>query len=191
MEDYRRRVRDAVKVIWTGAIDLTRAMNDTEMRRAAAGGDYQLAAMLKNRMERLAALQKPAFAHIEWFDVWRLLLTLPSTKKGAATIVLADSGSLWRLGDVQPRDRPAMDSVFELASRIIAQRRLRIDAEIVDSIGVLSRWLFLPEKKRRGVAMRIAERGAHPDDVLSAVAKICRVKSGGAEVQDHVMEEQE
>lgn len=188
MEAYRARVSAAARAIWTGGLHVMRVVNANEMRNAAAEGDYQLAATLRNRMERLAALQKPAFAHVEWFDAWRLLMMLPSTKKGAATIVLADSGALWRLGDVQPNDRPALDSVFELVSGIIARRRLRIDTEVIDSIGVLSRWLFLPEKKRRGISMRIAECGADRREAHAAIAKVCRRKGGDAEVESQEIE---
>lgn len=138
-----------------------------------------------------ATLDKPAFEHVASLHDCALLLLLPSAQPKHIRVALAHRGSLLRIADVPPADAPA------LAAAIIAAQHARhsapaltTDAQVIDTIAVTTRWLFLPRKKRRGEHFRLDLPDTLDPAALRRAAKsvLLRTKPGEPAVEPHELE---
>jgi hypothetical protein len=159
-----------------------------EMAECAAAQEFDRALACRKQIERLANLAKPAFSRVARLDRWLLLLVLPAIEKECVQLAAAWRGRVHRLAVAQPGDRAAIEAACERATRLaVAAEPVTIDGEMVDSIGLLTRWLFRPEKKRRGVVVDARDGRIDVDVVVRAAGSL--VKKAAAEpMESHEIE---
>lgn len=177
LPDYRARTRAAVDALLSGTLAGELEACQAQMRAASAAADFERAGALKARADRLASLLKPAFAHVARLDRWRVLWILPSPEPGHVRPALLASGELVRLDD-QPAADPAAAAARiadELAS--VAHQPLTPTQDRIDTIGLASRWLFKPAKKRAGVAFPVTPTGPSKAEIAKAVRAVALGKT--------------
>ena len=178
LADYRARTRAALDALTSGVLPGQLDDCRARMRAAAEAAQFELAGELKARADRLANLVKPAFAHIARLDRWRVLWILPGAEPGLVRPALLNSGELVRLND-QPAADPAA------AARGIAQQlagvpreALNLTQDRLDTMGLASRWLFKPAKKRSGVALSASAMDPSLAEIARAVRSVAAGKAG-------------
>jgi hypothetical protein len=176
MAAYRDRIRAAVEFIATGTTPTT-----FDSKQAA----------------RLQTLRKPAFAHVTSLNDSALLLLLPSPVSKHVRFVLAHRGRLLRMADIDPTDSEAASRAATAAEVAVKTAPpLRVEPDHVDTIALTARWLFMPEKKRRGVMFRLDRQALESDPsplepkVLLRAAKsvLARAQPGEQTVETHEIE---
>lgn len=188
LPEYRARTRAAVDALAAGTAGAGASPLDAAMRAAAAEGDFERAALFKKQLDRLASLAKPAFAQVARLDAWRLLLVLPATTPKLARLALADRGRLWMLADVDPADDGAVAAACAVAAGLASGPAPAPDEPAIDTIGLLSRWLFLPAKKRRAEVLRLEGPHADPPAVKAAAARLLRAKTPEPPIESQELE---
>lgn len=186
MDGYRARTREAVRIVCETGIEQSIAELQAGMQAAVAKQDFESAGVLKKQLDRLAVLQKPAFAHVSRLDQWRLLLVLKGPSKGAVRLALVDRGRVLRLGDADAKDRGAIELVCTQAQAVPQTGLPSLSAELIDSIGLITRWLNLPAKKRAGEIVPWRDGGFDVDVAWRAAKKIAKL-----EVDAEVMDDRE
>jgi DNA polymerase-3 subunit epsilon len=180
MEGYRERTRAAIELLASGGIDAEIEREKAEMGAASAAQEFDHALKCRKQAERLETLAKPTFSQVARLDRWNLLMVLPSPEKGRVRLALAKRGRLLLLGDVDPADDRAIESVCGVVQSAVQRPEpLTFNQESIDSIGLLTRWLFRPEKKRRGVVL----------DLRSGAPQVAAVKKAAASLLKKPAEE--
>lgn len=189
MSDYRARTRKAVAFVGHSLLEPTIAAVFRECSTLMESGDERRAVEHGKLATHLATLRKPAFAHVASLNECARLLLLPSATPKRVRFVLAHRGRLVSIAEADPADGQA---VATAAAAAVATRQcaspLAVDAAVVDTIAITTRWLFLPEKKRRGEMFRLdapiaagPEQPALPDQktlVRAAKSVLLRTKPG-------------
>ncbi len=193
MPDYRRRTREAADMLGKGLLVPTITRLLREGVAFDESGDGERARPILKRAEQLGALRKSAFSHVASLHDCALLLFLPSPVQGHIRVALAHRGRLLRMADIDPADAGAITQVAAAAEVARANSPpLAIDPERVDTIALTTRWLFLPEKKRRGEMFRIDNTSPDPKALQRAARSILlRAKpgvTGDAAVETHEIE---
>ncbi len=160
MPSYRARVRAAADALARGSIsrDAFRKTLDDHMRTAAATHDFEAAASAKAVLGRLAAFDKPLFAHI--CDVSRSAFLIAAPTQGgppaARLFVFAPAlnAAFTRLADVPLSSETIATPPAELTDAIVRALRAGSSSPIdqqtlADSLGLLGRWLTKPRTKSR------------------------------------------
>lgn len=185
MGAYRERVRGAVEAVVSGALGRELERVEARMREAAGAAEFEAAGALKARADRLAGLLKPAFANVARLEAWRLLWILPSPERGRVRPVVFVGGELLRLEDVASEDPKAAAGRIGEQVAAVGDVPLSLTQERIDTVGLVSRWLFKPLKKRGGVVLAVREGGVD----LKELAKAVRAVGGGkGEVEVEGME---
>lgn len=186
ISEYQRRTREAVELICSGQIGSHVQDARDRMAAAATAADFEHAQSLKLQADRFAALAKPAFAHVRKLQEWRMLLLLPSPVAKHIRPVLAQGGTMLRLADVElPMDAAAREDLAEdlcIAARphlLPTPLTLTLDADRIDSLGILCRSLLMPQSKRTGAAVEIppGAKVVCKSDVADALASLARAKA--------------
>lgn len=154
------------------------------LKGAAEKQEFERAALIHKELVRLKTLDKPSFAHVRDLKGWRDVLVLPLATKARATVAFFDRGRLWRIGDVDPADPNTIAAVAESLLLASSSRGgpscdTIVDTESIDTIGLVSRWLFLAKTKRRGVAGQVSDLATldNATEWLLAAAKgVCKRK---------------
>lgn len=200
MEEYRGRTHAAaMKVTPPSAwIDICRSM----LKAAVENQEFERAAKIHKEIERLKALDKPAYAHVTYLKCWRDVFVLPGCKRQHATVAFFDRGDLWRIGDIDPTSEGSVESVTRTLIERSAQRptsnrfeRIVVNSEQIGTIGIVARWLFLAKTKRRGVRVPVPDPadGTDPSDAANALRfaarEVCKRKSAAVpEVESQEIE---
>jgi len=122
------------------------------MRQAAGDREYELAARCKQRLERLAELDQPAFAHAAAAERFQYVLIQPGGGRRKLKAFLFDRGAIrGRLLDYPPAPR-------QLASLLSATAKFSSGARAIgqpeqERIALVAQLLFT-SPARRGVAVR-------------------------------------
>lgn len=189
MEDYRTRTRNAVELMGLSQLEPAITAVSRECATLMEAGDERRAAEHGKLATRLSTLRKPGFAHIASLAQCARLLLLPSTTPKHVRFVLAHRGRLISIADVDPADESAVAAAAAAADATrLAAPPLAVDAPVIDTIAITTRWLFMPEKKRRGEMFRLdvqtapgPERPAMPDQkalLRAAKSVLLRTKPG-------------
>ncbi len=194
MQRYRHRTAAASLSICGVSASIDRA--GLAMQGAAASGDFVEATKLQKDIARLRTLDTPAFAQVRALHEWRELFVLPGVRKGRAAIVLFDRGVLYRVEEFDPREEGAAAGAARAAEALLARipgtrtgTPLLLTPEQIDTIGLVSRWLFMPKAKRRGEVVMLVDGGVCTERVGEAAAKLLRSKGGSDPgVESHEIE---
>ncbi len=158
MPSFRLRTRRAVEAV-SGGLGEMLARLDTDMRKSGAAGEFEAAAELKQQATRLAALAKPAFAHITDARRWRMAVVLPSPRPRRARLLVLAGGRLGVVGEIEPG--VASPDLEAAAVRVIDAARsappLSPGPAQLDTLAAVTRWLYSPRARRRGAAIVIKD----------------------------------
>jgi hypothetical protein len=198
---YRERTRACIELIGAGRLADEVGVAEAAMRTAAADGAFEIAAAQKNRLDRFRSLEATAFANVTSLAEWRMLVLLRSTQTGQIRAALFDRGELIRLGDSDARDaartKQAATEVSAWLNTALqqpeAQSPLSLDTPRVDTIGLFSRWLFQPAKRRIGEALAIdlsaPSLGLDTAAIAAAIKRVLSPKRAASEdVQESELE---
>lgn len=156
MENYRTRTRNAVEFMGLSQLEPTITTVFRECATLMEAGDERRATEHGKLATRLSTLRKPAFAHIASLDVCARLLLLPSATPKRVRFVLAHRGRLISIADVDPADETAVATAAAAADATrLSAPPLAVDAAAIDTLAITTRWLFMPEKRRRGEMFRL------------------------------------
>lgn len=213
MASYRERVRNAAEAVCVGtgsdgaSIASTRleaigAEWKDEMLAAAGRGEFELAAALRNRVQRLEKLQHRAFGHVRDIRDCRWIIVQRGTRSGnsaRARIFLFDAcgktGEIERIADVDARN--AEEGAKEAAARLeeCVTRTGKVDSLNIDEgfeapkssddFGLVTRHLFMGAAKRSGAWIHWSKASPNmPIEALrGALAQIARVRQESAAVE--------
>ena len=110
----------------------------------------------RKRLDRLLPLDKPAFARVASLQDCALLLLLPSATPKRVRFVLAHRGRLASIADADPTNTDELAAAADAARHAHQQAApLSVDPETIDTLAITTRWLFTPDKKRRGESIRL------------------------------------
>ena len=158
------------------------------MATAMLANDADRAKSARKRFEQLAPLVKPAFAHVANLADWTLLLALASPVRDRARIALARHGRLLHVADVDPANISEIESAWRAAAHAAqAPPPPALDPDRIDTIALLTRWLFLPKKKLHGWSARLDLSPVDPTSLQRAAKSILRGDKG-ATVESHEIE---
>ena len=137
------------------------------MKAQAAALQFEQAAATKSRMERLAELDAPAYAHVAPAEEFRFLLVQPSQSPRRAKVFLVDRGSVDRGDDLDypPRLDQVRRALEQMARHVAAAK----DFTEPDRwrMGLVSHYLYSSDQ-RRGVMLRWRE-SMPAEEVASAM----------------------
>lgn len=194
MVRYRERVAAAAAAITLG-VDGAIATAQEQMQRAAASEQFEAAALIQKEIGRLRTLDKPAFSQVRTLHSWRELLVLPGAAKGRCTAALFDRGALLRIADIDPADPASAVAACEAARAWLARDpapsprdATSIPPDTIDTIALVSRWLFTPKARRKGEVVRSADGRFEAEDLLAAAASVGRPKKHAVEIDGQEIE---
>lgn len=195
MSDYRARTLSAIATISGGSarLDAARAPIDADMHAGAARGDFEGATLAKAKLDRLAALGARAFGAVRRLDEFAPVLILASGRARVARVVVLSGGRLLALASVSAGGTAAgMEALCESVRRHatgiggtggLGRNGAIMEEGAVDALAVLSRWMFLPASRRRGVLLHALGPGADigAEALTDAVRAVCvkRAESPG------------
>lgn len=158
MASYRGRVGEALASLRIDRALLSRPFEEA-MAQAAARQDFEAAAVAKSRVDRVAALSRPALREARPLDGFRFVAVLGSGRPRWARAWWIDP---WRCEPVADLDGArARESVAELEA-VVADLAARGEPEGgLDPVllGIVSRHLLAPAARRRGGFVRVAGEG--------------------------------
>jgi hypothetical protein len=194
MPRYRERTSEAATALIRGvAPSIERA--DLAMRTAAAEEAFEKAAAIQKAIARLKTLDKPAFAQVRDLSDWRELLVLPSASKSRATIALFDQGRLLRVAEIDPEDSQSANQACAVAHaslsatpRPLPRSSFTLDAATIDTIALMSRWLFLPKARRKGDLLRLEADRFDPATLRQLALGLLRSKKAAPEIEGQEIE---
>jgi len=188
MDDYRARVRDAVRFA-SQPTELTASAIESRMARASADQDFELAASLKDRLERVRNSARPATAWTTCLDTLRVLAVMPSTKRGWARLLVCDARRIVPYADARgdlSRDeiRSLIDSMTAFLSA--PEHGGALEPDQAEGLGLLSHHLFHP-KRGAGAMLRLAPA---PDASAlgTLIRRAARVRENGADAPREELE---
>jgi len=159
MDEYRRHVARAAEFAGGARRRRTDELAAT-MRRAAADLEFERAAALKARIERLAELDAPTYRHVAEAEQFRFLMIQPSGSRRRAEVFLADRG---RIEKAEPLDYPldaakVQRRIGRMGRFVAAGRTAPGGADDADKwrMGLVARALFAGPK-RGGLVIRWRE----------------------------------
>jgi len=167
-DQYRDRVAEACACARGGREPVQRRLTE-RMRRCAAEKRYEQAAGCKARLDRLAELDRPEFAHLASVDEFRYLLVQRGPRRRQMKVFLADRGAI----EAGPTlDWPGRED--PLAGALAAMRRLcgtprPWGRPEIERIALVSHYLLV-SPRRRGAIVRY-------DEHLSVKALADRIES--------------
>lgn len=191
MEAYRERTREAVEALGSGSIEQGVARIEEQMRVAAVAQEYERGAALKKIAERMQNLRTPAFAHVGRLDRWAVLAVLPSTTARMVRGAVLWRGELLALPEVSGADvNRSAAAIAAGVSAVIggSKGEMRLSEEAIETVGLVSRHLFLPVKKRSGVMMTVREGVVDAGAVARAVKAVGGSKCAKVGVEDRELE---
>lgn len=194
MDAYRGRVRDAVALTREGvghAIERTTA----DLRSASAAMDFEHAAALKGRLDRLGAMGKPAMRHARALDRFAVLAAGPGER--GVDVLLCVRGWMYALGEL---GEEAGVGLMAAAVRAACAEAPAFDGAParVEAVGLFAHWLYGAAKSRERAALVPSGDGGEDAVVrtLAALAGEVRTRAsaedagedepgaGGLEVRD-------
>ncbi len=192
MAAYRERTRRAASVL-AGGIEAMATELEAALASASAAQEFERAAEAKRALDRITPLRARAFQDVARLSAWQRILVLRGEHAGTVRLGVMDRGNLWRVGDAVAKDDDAVRAMCRRAVGIAAELerapmeagdRGELDPERIDSIGLFSRWLQMPAKKRGGVAIAL---GASVEaEAVKAARQVAKVgdDAGGVESQE-------
>ncbi|TVQ61072.1 MAG: hypothetical protein EA378_09475 [Phycisphaerales bacterium] len=194
MASYRERVRAGVDLTREGvpaAIERT----TVELRSASAAMDFERAAVLKARLDRLGAMGKAPMRHARTLDRFAALAAGPGER--GADVLLCVRGWVYALGELcEASEAAAMAG----GVREACADAPKFDGEAarVEAVGLFAHWLYGAAKSRdRAVLVPDDDRGGDGiERTLAALAgEVCKraqasgdeddgPDAGGLEVRD-------
>ncbi len=191
---YRERTADAAASLIRGVgPSIERA--EAEMKAAASVEAFEKAAAIQKTIARMRTLDKPAFAHVRDLHAWRELLVLPAARKDLATVALFDRGELYRVGDIDPAkpDTAAQacltaHALLDIVPKADPTSRLTLGTETIDTIALVSRWMFLSKTKRKGDALRAHAGRFVASELHAAATALTRSKKAAPEIDGQEIE---
>jgi len=152
MSDYRRLMTRAADFAEGARQDFRREMKD-RMKVAADALNYESAAAIKARLERLGELDGGEFQHVRPAEQFQFILVQRGRKRTCAEVFLVDRGRIFRL---PPIEYPPPEQQLQVA--LAEMQRLTSEPAHCDNpqrqlIGLVSHYLFSGEQ-RRGLIVR-------------------------------------
>jgi DNA polymerase-3 subunit epsilon len=194
MDRYRDRTLLAAEAITYGA-GITISVYERGLEKAVAAENSEKAARIQKDIARLRTLDKPAFAQIRNLKSWQELLVLPAAQRDHATLALFDRGTLHRVADIDPADESSTTAACRAAAAHLAAAPptdstgpLTLNAEAIDTIALLSRWLFLPKAKRKGDIIHFVEGTFGHEHAALAASALVRSKKAAPDIESHEIE---
>ncbi len=157
MEAYRRAVTDAAEFAAGNRREHLAGLREA-MKTEAAALRFERASAIKTRLERLAALDAPAYAWVAPIESFRFLLFQRSGSRRAVRLFLVDRGTVLPTPTLKyPFDIRQLQRRFDRMARLVAGRaRRRQDPTDTWRVGLAARALFA-EAAQGGVALRWEE----------------------------------
>ena len=165
-DEYRLAVSRAADFIAGDRKSLRRELKD-EMEQAAGKLEFERAAAIKGRLERLDEFNRPTYRHARPFEEFRFLVFQPGGSRRRVRVFLVNRGEIPAAASLRyplqqaEADDAATHGNTELASlleqmRIVAAREPRVDGAGALRMGLVARYLF-SGPRRRGLIVRFTE----------------------------------
>ncbi|MEL7473064.1 MAG: UvrB/UvrC motif-containing protein, partial [Planctomycetota bacterium] len=157
MDAYRARVREAIETV-CGDLAPERASAEAEMRAAAGRQDFERAARLKARVERLRSIDGFAYKWLGRVERLRVIALLPAERDGWVRVMAIAAGR-WRvIADVDavegPRGAPGMVDAIVEADRWLHAADTTLTDDACDALGLIAGYLYSKPKLTRGGFVR-------------------------------------
>jgi len=166
MDQYRTVIARAADFAAGRRVECKQQLK-AQMRAAADGLQFESAACVKSRLERLDELDGPAYALVRPVEQFRFTIVQSAGKVGKAAVFLADGGRVTPIDPVDfPPDARQMQSVIDRQRALCAQPAHVGRAERL-RMGLISRYLFSGEQ-RRGLILRWHE-AMSPEQLSTAI----------------------
>jgi excinuclease UvrABC nuclease subunit len=165
MDEYRDVLRGAIRFIEgdRGRVDKLRAA----MQEAAGRREYEQAAAIKHRLERIEAFDAPAFEYVRPLERFAFVLLQPSGSSKRAAVFGARGGCIDSLGVADyPADKEQLAGALS-AMENLAARSIELDSQKRLRMGLVARSLFR-DSSRSGVALAW-EEGMTADRLAEAL----------------------
>lgn len=155
MEAYRARVRDAVRFA-AQPVELSLSAIDQRMARAAGEQDFELAAQLRSRAERIRKGRKPGAAWATTLDRFAVLGAFPSVRRARVSLFIATASAIEHWADVggdltRACARELLPRITGRAEDLLPRTPLGVSA--CERLAMLTHHLYHP---RRGAGELIA-----------------------------------
>lgn len=145
MSAYRARVRAALDLVRTGP-DTLRQQLEHQMRDAAAAMDFERAATLRERLDRLADLNTPAWRRATTLDRFAALAVRPAGRTGWARLIAHAGGRSAWIADVRA-DRDGHEAAEPALERFAStQRGVDLSRPAIERLCVAARALLSPRR---------------------------------------------
>lgn len=189
MDAFRARADDALATLRLDPALRGRAF-EALMHRAAEAHEYERAAGLRSRLDRLEVMGKPALREARPLDTFRFVGVLGAGRAGWARLWRIDPWSCRAVMDVDAsRPREAAASALAIARTLVEPPADRADASArpLDPVllGIIGRHLLVPAARRRGGFLRV---GADPSASLDSAA-VSRLLRSAARLEHADVEE--
>jgi hypothetical protein len=161
MPEYRGRVAEAASAVCvegdgTGVATLAERIEEA-MREAATRGEFERAATLRNRLNRLGQMRHRSFAQVRRLEECRWLIVQRSTHRECVRVFEMLCGELVCRGDVEATDQERaavqLQGMAERAMKSGEKPCGRLEGwnlKRTDHLGLAARHLFMPAKKHAG-----------------------------------------
>ncbi len=179
MDSYRARVGAALESLTVPA-EARRAAVESRMRDDAARQDFEGAQRRQKVLDRLRALEKPAFARVSTITRFRWLLATAGGRRGWARLHVCVGGNVLPVADVDGAGAAgaARDLCGCIVSAVLSAPAMELGAPEIDTMALVCRWLSLAARKKRvGVVslQRVEEEGVDARGVSLAIRRACNV----------------
>lgn len=188
MPSFRARTGRAVEMLLRG-LDAARAAVEADMKAAAAATDFELAAMLKQQLDRLEALSTPALAHLYDLRRWRMAAVMPTARAGVGRVLVLAGGRLAIAGEAtadMDRAEAGRLATCVLNAAVTAWPDELPEPAQLDTLAPVTRWLHAPKSRRRGVMIRLDDL-RDPGEVA---ARLCDAAAGLRRVREATVPDQ-
>jgi hypothetical protein len=166
MEEYRAAVARAGEFA-SGARGEYRAELRAEMKAAAGRLEFERAARLKTRLERLAEFDAPGCRHVAPAEEFRFLLFQIGAGRQQAKAFLVDCGAVLPAGVIAFPPRPAEIEKLLEGMASLADKDAPVEEAGRWRMGLVSHYLYAGEE-RRGLFLRWW-RGMAEEEIIRAV----------------------
>ena len=188
MDAYRARLRDAIAFAQT-PVDDALSHAEQRMNAAAESMDFEVAARLRDRVERTRRLVKPQLRWICALDRFRWLVVAPAERPGWARLLLILGGDASVVADVE-----ASDGGLQVARELVQDAAARphafgfSDSE-QETVGLVSSHLFRSGRRPSNVTFLSLGSGAPPEaaQLKKAVGRAAR-SDGAGEIDEQSLD---
>ncbi len=173
MDVYRDMVRDAIA--FAADASSGRATIERDMRAASDALDFERAGRLRQRLEALALLDRPAFGLADRLDRFRFVAVLPAEDAERVRFMTISGGRIepWadaRFDVVEQNAGPILDEL----DACMTERPPDLSPEGIETIGLVCWHLFRPAKARGRAQLVPARDGIDRERVVNAVRSLRR-----------------